>query len=77
MKNPQANSIIEQVHLTIGDRCRMEEFQFNDWKEKIRSIFKSIAWAVRSTVYSVMKYTPGQLAFGVDMMMRTKIIADW
>ena len=43
VKNPQANSIIKQVHLTIGDRCRMEEFQFDDWKEKVRLIFKSIA----------------------------------
>ena len=28
-------------------------------------------------MYSVTKYTPEQLAFGVDMLMRTKIIAVW
>ena len=39
-------------------------------------MFKSISWAVRSTVPSVTKYTPGQLAFGVYMLMRTKIVAD-
>ena len=77
VKNPQVNSVIERVHLTIRDRCGMEEIQFNDRKEKLRSIFKSIAWVVRSTAHSVTKYTPGQLAFGVDMLMRIRIIADW
>ena len=77
VKNPQANSVIERVHLTIGNRCRMEEFHFDDWEEKVRSMFKSISWAVRSTIHSVAKFTPGQLAFGVDMLMRTKIVADW
>ena len=55
----------------------MEDFQFDDQEENVRSIIKSIAWAVRSTVHSVTKYTPEQLAFGVDMLMRTRIIADW
>ena len=67
VKNPQANSVIKKVYLTIGERCRMEESKFDDWEEKVSSIFKSIAWAVRSTVHFVRTYTPGQLAFGVDM----------
>ena len=31
---------------------------------------------VRSTVHSVTEYTPVQLAFGVDILMRKRIIAD-
>jgi len=70
VKNPQANSVIKQVHLKIRDRYRMEESQFDNWEEKVRSIFISITWAARSTVHSV------QLAIGDDMLMRTRMIAD-
>ena len=46
VKNHQANSVIERVHLTMGDRCRMEEFKFDTWEEQIRTVFSSIMWAI-------------------------------
>ena len=77
VKNPQANSVIERVHLTMGNRCRMEECKFDTWEEQIRTVFSSIMWAIRSTLHSVVAYTPGQLAFNRDMLMRTKVVVDW
>ena len=77
VKNPQANSIVERIHLTMGDRCRMEDFTYENWEQHMHTVFKSIMWAVRSTVHSVISHTPGQLAFQRDMFMRTKIVVDW
>ena len=77
VKNPQANSVIERIHLTMGDHCRMEKFEFDMWEEQTRTVLSSIMWAIRSTVHSIVAYTPGQLAFNRDMLMRTKVVVDW
>ena len=60
----------------MGDSCRMEEFSFDDWEDKVTSIFKPIAKAIWYTVHSITKYTPGQLALEVEMLMRTQIVVD-
>ena len=77
VKNPQANLVIKQVHLTMGDCCRMEKFKFGTWEEQTQTVFSSIMWAIRSTLHSVVAYNPGQLAFNRDMLMRTKVVVDW
>ena len=76
VKNPQVNSLIERIHLTMGDRCRMKEFKFNMLEEQIQTPLSSIMWAIRSKLHSVVAYTPAQLAFYRDMLMRTKVVVD-
>ena len=76
VKNPQANLVIERVHLNMGDHCRMEKFKFDTWEEQTRTVFSSIVWAIRYTLHSIVAYTPGQLAFNRDMLMRTKVVLD-
>ena len=58
IKNPQANAIIERVHLTMGDMLRTKEFTLDEnftWHDEVDSMLQSIAWAICSMVNSVIK----------------------
>ena len=77
VKNPRANSVAERVHLTMADMLRTQEFSGHDWFEVMDQLLQSVAWAIRATVSTVTKFSPGQLAFGHDMIMQTKVIVDW
>ena len=77
VKNPQANAILERVHLTMGDQLRMASFSYETWQQDVRAVCKATAWALRSTIHSTINYSPGQLAFGRDMIMQNRITADW
>jgi hypothetical protein len=77
--NPQSNSIIERVHLTLGNMLRTFELD----KQKINendpwtSFLSAAAWAIRSTYHTVLDATPGQLVFGRDMILPIQYKADW
>ena len=77
VKNPRGNAIVERMHLTMGDMLRGMEFDGSDWKVELNRSLQSVAWAIRSTVSTAMNYSPGQLVFGRDMIMQSKVIADW
>ena len=59
------------------DMLRTQEFSRHDWLEVIDHLSQSVAWAIRATVITVTRFSPGQLAFGHDMIMQTKVIVDW
>ena len=80
VKNPTANSVVERVHLTMGDMLRTKSFQANDtwtWHDEIDSILQSIAWAIHSTINASIKRSPGQLVFSRDMIMPLNINTNW
>ena len=77
VKNPQANSMIERVHLSMGDKLRATTFKGEDWVTDVDQELQSIAWAIRSTINSSTDHTPGQLVFGTDMLFQSKIKVDW
>ena len=77
VKNPRGNSIVERMHLTAGDMLRTVEFDGNNWSYELNRTLQAVAWAIRSTVSTVVHYSPGQLVFSKDMIMQTQIIADW
>ena len=37
----------------------------------------AVAWAIRFAINSTTTHTPGQLAFGRDMVVKIKILVDW
>ena len=50
------------------------DFDLEDpWSE----IIASCAWALRSTVHTVLEATPGQIVFGRDMIFDTKFKEKW
>jgi hypothetical protein len=77
--NPQANGIIERVHLVLGDALRTFELQEKemDINDPWSSFLASAAFAIRSTYHTTLKATPGQLVFGRDMLLPIKFKANW
>ena len=64
----------------MGDMLRTKEFEVTDdwtWHDEIESMLQSVAWAVRSTVSTTIRRSPGQLAFGRDMIIPLRINSDW
>ena len=78
-RNPQANSIIERIHQTIGNMLRTFEVQketldpVNPWS----GILAAIMFATRATVHTTLAKTPSQLVFGRDAMLNILHKADW
>ena len=77
IKNPQANALVERMHLTFANNVRTKVFEIDTWEQEVDTLVQSCAYALRSTVPSNSKYAPGTLAFGMDMLFRQKIIVDW
>ena len=59
VKNPQANSMIERVHLSMGDKLRATTFEGEDWFTDVDQELQPIAWAIHSTINSSTDHTPG------------------
>ena len=79
-RNPQANSIVERVHQTIGNIIRTFQVYDNDnmddddpWS----GILAAVMSAVRCTYSTTTQATPMQLVFGRDFNINTEFVADW
>jgi transposase InsO family protein len=77
--NPQANGIVERVHLVLGDALRTFELQEKEMDENDpwSSFLASAAFAIRSTYHTTLGASPGQLVFGRDMLLPIKFKANW
>jgi hypothetical protein len=77
--NPQANGIIERVHLVLADALRTFELQERemDINDPWASFLASAAFAIRSTYHTTLGASPGQLVFGRDMLLPIKFKANW
>eukprot|EP00957_Ditylum_brightwellii_P087886 6693141-Ditylum_brightwellii.AAC.1 len=67
-RNPQANSIIERIHQTIGNMVRSFEVYDTtiDEKDPWARILSAVRFATRATVHTTMQATPMHLVFGRD-----------
>jgi hypothetical protein len=78
-RNPQANSIIERIHQTIGNMIRsfqigkMEVDEDDPWS----GILAAVMFATRATYHTTTQATPAQLVFGRDAILNTKFDANW
>lgn len=73
-RNPQANSILEMMHQTIGNMIRSFEVHKKDpWT----GILSAVRFATRATVHTTMQATPIQLVFGRDAILNVKHEANW
>ena len=79
-RNPQANSIVERVHQTIGNMVRTFQVHSDaslDEKDPWSGILAAVAFAVRATVHSITRATPMQLVFGRDAIFPLRHVANW
>ena len=80
VRNPQANAVLERAHGTLHNSARTFEHQVLDESElahPFRQLVATCAYALRSTVHTVLQATPGQLVFGRDMVMPTAFPLNW
>jgi transposase InsO family protein len=76
VKNPRANAIIERLHRTLGDMLRCQLVKRHDNDDPVSDLLSAAAYAIRATIHGTTHYTPGQLVFSKDMILRTHIQAD-
>ena len=71
-RNPQANSILERVHQTIGNIIRTFKVQdmILDDENPWDGILASTMFALRATVHTTTQHTPAQLVFRVYILFR-------
>ena len=79
VRNPQANAIVERIHQVLGNMIRSFELEDNhlDEEDPWKGLLTAAAFAVRATVHTTLKKTPGQLVFGRDMIFNIKHTANW
>ena len=76
--NPQANSIVERVHQTLGNMVRSLNLQESeDLDFEWNGVLSAAAYGIRSTYHTTLKASPGQLVFGRDMIFNIRHVADW
>jgi len=78
-RNPQANSIIERIHQTLGNIIRTFEVHESDLTSNSpwEGILSAAMFALRATYHTTLQATPCQLVFGRDAMLNVKFQADW
>ena len=80
IRNPQANSIIERIHQTIGNIIRTFELYNEDELDEddpFAGVLAATMFAMRATYHTTTQATPSQLVFGRDAILNTKFEADW
>ena len=78
-RNPQANSIIERIHQTIGNILRTFRVQENELDEEDPwgGILSATMFATRATVHTTLQKNPMQLVFGRDAILNISHDACW
>ena len=77
-RNPQANSIIERVHQTIGNILRTLNISDTDSTlESWNGVLAAVMFAIRSTYHTTLQATPMQLVYGRDAILNIKFDANW
>ena len=69
------------MHLTTGDMLHTISITVknNNEKEiddKINGLFQTVAWALRTTVSTTIKTSPGQVIFGRDVIFDFNIVGE-
>ena len=80
-KNPQANSVCERMHQTIGNTLRVLSTMdppcgVSSAKQLVDTAIADAVYATRCTYHSALKTTPGGLAFGRDMILNIPLVTD-
>jgi hypothetical protein len=77
--NLQGNTIIDRINQVMGNMLRAFELEEIDldpndpWNE----FLQACAFAIRNTYHTTLQNSPGQLAFGRDMIHHVRFQAGW
>jgi hypothetical protein len=73
IQNPQANSILEQIHQVIGNMIRTS----NLTDSLLVDLLPAVAFVICGTFHTTLKATPSQLVFGRDLILHASFTANW
>ena len=77
VKNPRDNAIVERMHKVLGDMLQVQLVSQHQKEDPIKDLTSAAAFAIiRATVHGVTRYSPSQLVFARDMILRTKVMAN-
>ena len=79
VRNPQANSIIERIHQTLGNIIRTFELHEDSdvTQDTWKGVLSAALFALRATYHTTTQATPMQLVFGRDAILNVQFQADW
>ena len=81
-KNPQSNAICERMHQTMATVLKTLLLSRppqtpQDVLHLVDDGLATTMYSMRSTISTVLKASPGALAFSRDMLLNVPLIADW
>lgn len=79
---PTANSLCERMHQTVANTLRTLESlhtidSMTTAQKMVDTALANCIFALRASVHSGLKTTPGSLVFGRDMILDLPVVADW
>ena len=78
VKNPQANAFVERIHSIIADCIRAMDLPSKPHDETTHhAVLQAVAYGLRSTYHTALQASPGQLAFGRDIIVNATYVANW
>ena len=79
IRYPQAKTIVESLHQTIGNIIQHFKLQNMGWdnEKPWEEILSSTMFTIWSIMHSTTQYTPSQLVFGGDMILNINQEANW
>ena len=79
VRNPQANSILERIHQTLGNILRTFELHKSEMNigDPWDGVLAAAMFALRATYHTTLKATPSQLVFGRDAITNIMFEANW
>ena len=77
--NPTSNAILERIHQVIGNLVRTCNITqtYVDKDDPWSGILAAAEFAIFSTTNRFKGYSPGQLLFGLNMILPIKYKVDW
>jgi hypothetical protein len=80
-KNPQANSVCERMHQTIGNTLQVLSTLnppegVEQAEHLVDTAIADAVYATRCTYHGTLKTTPGGLAFSRDMILNLPLVTD-
>ena len=76
VKNPRANAIVERMHKVLGDMLRVQLTRKHPTEDVVYELTSAAAYGIRATVHGTNRFTPAQVVFSKDMVLRTTMEAS-
>ena len=77
VKNLQANTFVERIHLVIVDSLRAMNLESRLYDDtSAHAILQAIAWSLRTTHHTQLQAALGQIVFDRDMIIHATYLAN-